>query len=76
MRNVRDPGQPTAKEQQEHMTTHRPYRSWCKFCLMRRGVNSPHRKSHAQDDVERWRGCSMCRWIMGSLERGYLNKNK
>ena len=24
VRNVRDPGQPTAKEHQEHMTTHRP----------------------------------------------------
>ena len=23
--NIRDPGQPTAKELQEHMTTHRPY---------------------------------------------------
>ena len=27
VRNIRDPGQPTAKEHQEHMTTHRPYRS-------------------------------------------------
>ena len=41
VRNVRDPGHPTAKEHQEHMTTHRPYRSWCKFCTMGRGVNSP-----------------------------------
>ena len=31
VRNVRHPGQPTVKEHQEHMTTHRPYRSWCKF---------------------------------------------
>ena len=31
VRNIRDPGQPAAKEQQEHMTTHRPYRSWCKI---------------------------------------------
>ena len=38
VRNIRDPGQPTAKEHQEHMTTHRPYRSWCKFCVMERGV--------------------------------------
>ena len=37
VRNIRDPGQPTAKEHQEHMTTHRPYRSWCKFCVMGRG---------------------------------------
>ena len=34
------------------MTTHRPYRSWCKFCVMGRAVNSPHRRSDAQDDLE------------------------
>ena len=27
VRNIRDPGQPTAHEHQEHTTTHRPYRS-------------------------------------------------
>ena len=27
-RNIRDLGQPTANEHQEHMNTHRPYRSW------------------------------------------------
>ena len=27
VRNIRDPGQPTAHEHQEHMTTHRPHRS-------------------------------------------------
>ena len=27
VRNIRDPGQPTFKEHQEHMTTNRPYRS-------------------------------------------------
>ena len=50
--NIRDPGQPTANEHQEHMTTRRPYRSWCKFCVMARGVSSTHRRSDAQDDVE------------------------
>ena len=34
VRNIRDPGQLTVKEHQEHMTTHRSYRSWCKFCVM------------------------------------------
>ena len=33
------------------MTTHRPYRSWRKFCMMERGVNAPHRRSGAQDDL-------------------------
>ena len=26
VRNVRDPGPPTAKEHQEHVATHRPYK--------------------------------------------------
>ena len=52
VRNIRDPGQSTAKEHQEHMTTHRPCRSWCKFCVMERGVNAPHRRSDAKDDLE------------------------
>ena len=52
VRNIRDPGRPTAKEHQEHMTTHRPYRSWCKFCVMGRGVYALHRRSDAQDDLD------------------------
>ena len=56
VRNIRDPGQPTVKEHQDHMTTHRPYRSLCKFCVMGRGVNAPHRRSDAQDDLARVNG--------------------
>ena len=52
MRNIRDRGQPTAHEHQEHMTAHRPYRSWCNFCAMGRGVNAPHRRSDAQDHLD------------------------
>ena len=39
-RNIRDLGQPTVKEHQKHMTTHRRCRSWCKFCVMGRGANA------------------------------------
>ena len=59
--NIRDPSQPTVEEHPEHMTTHRPYRSWCKFCVMGRGVKSQHRRSDAQDDLE-----GVHEWIMGS----------
>ena len=52
VRNVRDTSQPTAKEHHEHVTTHRPHRSWCKFCVMGRDVNAPHRRSDAQDDLD------------------------
>ena len=43
VRNIRNPGQPTESEHGEHLTTHRPCRSWCKFCVMGRGVHSPHK---------------------------------
>ena len=49
---IRNPGQQTESEHREHMNTHRPYRSWCKFCVMGRGVSSPHRRSDAQDYLE------------------------
>ena len=52
VRNLCDPEQPAESERRQHMNTHRPYRSWCKFCLMGRGVNSPHTRSDAQDDLE------------------------
>ena len=71
VRNIRDPGQRTAKEHQEHMTTHRPYRSWCKFCVMGRGVNAPHRRSDTQEDLGGVPHVSMdCRFLF--VERGNL----
>ena len=68
VRNIRDPGQPPVKEHQEHMTTHRPYRSWCKFCLMVRGVNAPHRRSDTQDDLEGVAHVSMDYGFLGEKE--------
>ena len=67
-RNIREPGQPTVKEHQEHMTTHRPYRSWCKFCEMGRGVNAPHRRSDTQDDLEGVPHVSMDCGFLGEKE--------
>ena len=63
VRNIRDPGQVTAKEHQEHMTTHRPHRSWCKLCVMERGVNAPHRRSEDQDDLEGRAPCVNGLWV-------------
>ena len=68
VRNIRDPGQPTAHEHQQHMITHRPYRSWCKFFVMGRGVNSPHRRSDAQDDFE---GC-----LHVSMDHGFFGERE
>ena len=49
-RCVRDPGEPTAKERQEHDKSHLPYRSWCKFCVMGRGRDLPHKARERRDD--------------------------
>ena len=68
VRNIRDPGQPTESEDREHMTTHRPYRSWCKFCATGCGVNSPHRRSDAQDDLQGVIHVSMDYGFLGEKE--------
>ena len=68
VRNIRDPGQPTANENKEHITTHRPYRSWCKFSVTGRGVNSPHRRSDAQEDWEGVPHVSMDCGFLGERE--------
>ena len=62
VRNIRDPEQPTVKEHQEHMTTHRPYRSWCKFCVMGRG------RSDTQEDLEGVPHVSMDYGFLGERE--------
>ena len=68
VRNIRDPGQPTGHEHEEHMTTHRPYRSWCKFCVMGRGVNAPHRRLDAQGDLDGVPHVSMDYGFLGERE--------
>ena len=60
-------GQPTVKEHQELMATHRPYRSRCKFCVMGR-VNAPHRRSDGQDDLEGVPHISMGCGFLGERE--------
>ena len=46
---VQDPVLPTQAEIDEHMTTHLPYRSWCRFCIRGCGKVADHRQ---QDKVE------------------------
>ena len=57
VRNIRYPGQPTSKELQQHMTAHRPYRSWCKF-------------TEDQTRKTTWRRYRVCQWTVGPLGRG------
>ena len=58
-RSVRDLGQPSVNQHKECMFTHRPFRSWCQFCLMGREVSSPLGRPVDQDDVDRTPHVSM-----------------
>ncbi len=39
----RSPTQPTPQQEEEHRIDHYPYRSWCIFCVMGRGLGVQHR---------------------------------
>ena len=40
---IKDPGQPTSREINEHNVTHLPFRSWCPLCVQGRAKDDPHR---------------------------------
>ena len=42
LRVHRDPMQPSREEAEAHRRTHLPYRAWCRFCVMGRGIGAPH----------------------------------
>ena len=42
-RPLTDVKQPSPAEVATHNLTHLPYRRWCKWCVMARGPNLPHR---------------------------------
>ena len=47
---VRGVNDPTAAERTLHNKTHLPYRNWCKFCVMGRGRDLPHRSRDRTED--------------------------
>ena len=51
------------------MTIDRPCRSWCKFCVMGRGVNAPHKRSDTQEDLEGVPHVSMDCGFLGDRKR-------
>ena len=42
---------PSAEQVEGHRVTHYPYRSWCKWCIMGRGIGRPHAKSTQESVV-------------------------
>ncbi len=45
IKTAHSPAQPTPEQEEEHRCTHQPYRSWCKWCVMGRGLGEQHRSS-------------------------------
>ena len=48
-KRIRDPGQPTKAEREEHEVTHIPFTRWCRVCVRARGRDRPHRKVCPED---------------------------
>merc|ERR1711923_132205 len=47
------PGQPSAQEEEDHRCSHIPFRSWCRYCMMGRGLGTPHLSSQGQSSIPR-----------------------
>ena len=52
-RGIRQPGQPSRKEIEEHNLTHAEFRDWCEVCVSGRGRRDHHRRGteEAETDV-------------------------
>ena len=42
LKHAKDIGSPRRDAVEQHRVTHLPYRSWCKQCVMGRGIGKPH----------------------------------
>ena len=45
VKHAKIPSQPTPEQFERHRTDHYPYRSWCRWCIMGRGIGWPHMAS-------------------------------
>ena len=48
---MRDPGQPSKEEIDEHNVDQTPYRSWCPSCVKARVIGAPHRSRRNEQEV-------------------------
>ena len=46
---MKDPGNPTLEQLEEHRAPHLPYRSWCRWCVLGRGRGRRHVSASASD---------------------------
>ena len=50
-RALKSPGQPSVEERTAHEMHHLPYRPWCPQCVQARGVDDPHHRQPALDEL-------------------------
>ena len=50
-RTLKSPGQPSVEERTAHEMHHLPYRPWCPECVEARGVDDPHHRQPALDEL-------------------------
>ena len=50
-RTLKSPGQPSVEEKTAHEMHHLPYRLWCPECVEARGVDDPHHRQPALDEL-------------------------
>ena len=48
---LRDPGEPSKQELEEHRIDHIPYRSWCPYCGRGRGTGAQHRRVKEESSI-------------------------
>ena len=48
---VSSPLQVSAEAMEQHRADHQPFRTWCKFCIMGRGLGQPHIASPEESRV-------------------------
>ena len=51
LKHATDVKSPSADQVERHRVSHFPYRSWCKQCVMGRGVGRPHATSTTESSV-------------------------
>ena len=52
--HFKDPGQPHPDDVEQHRTDgHYPYRNWCRWCVLGRGLGAPHRRQEGTSTIPR-----------------------
>ena len=66
---IKDPGQPTRKERDEHEVCHVPYRSWCRHCVRGRAIGRPRRRVQGQEVPDMPRASTDYCFLLGEASK-------